>query len=182
MFAGKVNFYCSEYMLLQTERIFLKPTIETDLDEILKIEHGNARYIGKYSRDKHALILADKTKVHLSVFEKSTGELVGYAILAGLGDDHDAIEFRRLAISKKGNGYGRDVIRLIKRLCFENLGVHRLWLDVISDNFRALKLYETEGFRKEGLIRDCVKSGEEYRSIWVMALLEDEYLSLKQPV
>lgn len=162
-------------MVLQTEIISLKPTRAADLDQILKIERENARYVGAYSLEKHAGIIADKSKIHLSVFERKTGELVGYAILAGRDEEHDAMEFRRLAISKKGNGYGRDAIRLIKRLSFERLGVHRLWLDVISDNFRAVKLYESEGFKKEGLIRDCVKSGDEYRSIWVMALLKHEY-------
>ena len=172
------------HMNLQTHRIFLRPTREEDLEQILEIEHQNARFIGVYSREKHGFIMHDQSKIHLAIFEAVSCELVGYAILAGLGDPHNAVEFRRLAISKKGQGFGRDAIRLIKRLCFEKLGVHRLWLDVISDNFRAVKLYQSEGFKKEGLIRDCVRSGEEYRSIWVMAMLAPEYarLELEQPV
>jgi diamine N-acetyltransferase len=171
-------------MILQTHRIFLRPTREEDLEQILMIEHQNATFVGECSREKHGSIILDQSKVHLAIFENVSRELVGYAILSGLGDPHNAVEFRRLAVSKKGKGYGRDAIRLIKRLCFEKLGVHRLWLDVISDNFRAVKLYHSEGFRKEGLIRDCVRSGEEYRSIWVMALLAPEYarLSAEQSV
>ncbi|MFO7999316.1 MAG: GNAT family protein [Bacteroidales bacterium] len=164
-------------MVLQTEKVLLKPTRSEDLPRIMDIEQANARFIGSYQREKHEAILLDGSKVHLSVFDRTDGMLIGYAILAGLGDDNNSIEFRRLAISRKENGFGRDTIRLVKSLCFEKLRVHRLWFDVISDNFRAIKLYESEGFKREGLIRDCVKSGEEYRSIWVMALLEDEYLN-----
>ena len=164
-------------MILQTEKVLLKPTRSEDLPRIMAIEQANARFIGAYLREKHEAILLDGSKVHLSVFDQTDGMLIGYAILAGLGDDNNSIEFRRLAISRKENGFGRDTIRLVKRLCFEKLRVHRLWFDVISDNFRAIKLYESEGFKREGLIRDCVKSGEDYRSIWVMALLEEEYLS-----
>lgn len=168
-------------MILQTQRIFIRPTREEDLDQVLEIERQNRLFIGEYSREKHGYLLHDQSKVHLAIFEKDSCELVGYAILAGVGDPHNAIEFRRLAISRQGNGFGRDAIRLVKRLCFERLGVHRLWLDVISDNFRAIRLYESEGFKKEGLIRDCVRSGEEYRSIWVLGMLAPEYALLGTP-
>jgi RimJ/RimL family protein N-acetyltransferase len=164
-------------MFLQSDKVLLRPTRAEDLPGVLAIERENARFVGQYPREKHEAILDDPSKIHLSVVDRTDGSLVGYAILSGLGGENNALEFRRLAISPSGNGFGRDAIRLIKRLCFERLRIHRLYLDVISDNFRAVRLYESEGFKREGLIRDCVKWGGEYRSIWVMSLLEDEFES-----
>ena len=55
------------------------------------------------------------------------------------------------------------------------LKYHRLWLDVYTDNEIAINLYRSEGFVQEGILRECKKSGDEYRSMVIMSMLEREY-------
>jgi RimJ/RimL family protein N-acetyltransferase len=47
-----------------------------------------------------------------------------------LADKNQSVEFRRIIVTEKNKGYGREALRLIKQLAFERLNAHRLWLDV----------------------------------------------------
>jgi RimJ/RimL family protein N-acetyltransferase len=68
-------------------------------------------------------------------------------ILRGLGTE--VIEFRRLAITEKGHGYGTHALRLVKDAAFGEFGARRIWLDVYDFNERARSIYEAEGFVTE---------------------------------
>jgi len=103
-------------------------------------------------------------------------ELIGHIILFGLNNKDKSLEFKRITINQKGFGYGREALKLLKQLCFEDLKYHRLWLDVYDDNVRAIGLYESEGFVQEGLLRDDTKIGNTYRSQRIYSLLEHEFL------
>jgi diamine N-acetyltransferase len=104
-----------------------------------------------------------------------SGEAVGYVILQGLDGIHRAIEFRRLVVTAKGCGYGRAAVRMIKTFAFEGLAAHRLWLDVKEFNHRARRLYESEGFTVEGMLRECYLGENGFESAYVMSILEAEY-------
>ncbi len=54
---------------------------------------------------------------------------------------------------------------------------HRLFLDVFVTNDRARHVYETFGFRKEGIMRDAIYRDGGYHSLVLMSLLESEYRS-----
>ncbi len=42
-------------------------------------------------------------------------------------------------------------------------------------NDRARALYLSEGFREEGLLRECLKTGDGYESVFILSILESEY-------
>src|SRR5690606_1323510 len=52
--------------------------------------------------------------------------------------------------SYRGRGYGADALRLILRYAFEELNLHRVGLDVISNNAQAIRAYGRAGFEQEG--------------------------------
>lgn len=153
----------------------LANTVLSDIDKIIEFENSNKQYVGRYPKDRHIALLSDNDCLHLSVRSLDNDNLIGHMLIFGLCNTNLVLEFRRITINEKGNGYGRDAIRLLKKLCFERLGVHRLWLDVYDDNDRAISLYESEGFVKEGLLRDSEKTERGYRSQRIYAMLEGEY-------
>ena len=120
-------------------------------------------------------MLDDANIQHLIIEAKPNNQRVGFVILAGLQSEHRNIEFMRIVITEKGKGYGRAAVRRIKRHAFEELAAHRLWLDVKEHNTRARTLYEREGFRYEGTLRECLKGPDGFESLVVMSLLEQEY-------
>src|SRR4030095_6627534 len=137
----------------------LRKTTENDLQYVLSAESDdeNRRFITVWPEEKHRAVLDDANIEHLIVESKPTNQRVGFVILAGMQNEHRNIEFMRIVITEKGKGYGRSAGRAIKRHAFETLAAHRLWLDVKEHNTRARSLYENEGFRYEGTLRECLK-------------------------
>ena len=108
-----------------------------------------------------------KNECHLSIFKKENNKLIGHIILTGISDQKKSVEFKRIVISEKGFGYGKDSIQLIKKICFERYNANRIWLDVYSDNKRAIQLYESQGFLKEKIIQEKERS---LRELWIMSI------------
>jgi diamine N-acetyltransferase len=78
-------------------------------------------------------------------------------------------------VTEKGRGYGRATLALVTRQAFQQYAAHRLWLDVMPHNERALSLYRSAGFVEEGLLRDVLFDGERFRSLVVMSILRTEW-------
>ena len=116
----------------------------------------------------------NKDILHLIVDDKLTNKSVGYVILAGLKNPNHSIEFMRIVITKKKKGYGQETIGLIKKIAFEKFKAHRLWLDIKVKNHIAQRLYESQGFIKEGVLRECLLSNNKYDSLVIMSLLKNK--------
>ena len=161
--------------------IKLRFTEEADLAWVLETEGHpeNRDYVYNWSRERHMACIASENEAHFMVEGKPDLVPVGYVILSDLESQHDVISFDRITIREKGKGYGRQTVRLVTKLCFEEYKCHRLWLDVFDFNPQARKLYESEGFVFEGTLRDCKKKDGNYLSMHVLSMLASEYESKK---
>ncbi|MBI9039628.1 MAG: GNAT family N-acetyltransferase [Bacteroidales bacterium] len=157
------------------DRIRLINTVVSDIARIIEFEKNNKQFVHQYSKDKHIALLTDDDCLHLSIKHIDNNLLMGHMIIFGFCNHNKVLEFRRITINEKGLGFGRDAIRLLKQLCFEKLRFHSLWFDVYDDNDRAIKLYESEGFVKEGTLRDNIKADNGYRSQRIYSMIENEY-------
>ena len=71
------------------------------------------------------------------------------------------------------------MIRETRDFAFRELKLHRLYLDVFSFNSRAEHAYLKAGFKREGVLRDAIRDGENYADDILMSILEDEWKALK---
>lgn len=152
--------------------ISLKGTKEEDLDFVLATERhpSNSPYIGQWSREEH-LQLVKSANRHILIMANDVR--VGYLILKGF--EKKVIELTRIAMNVKGKGYGRQAIQMVKKFVFEESGFHRLWLDVIDGNDRAIKLYESEGFFHEGTLRQAEYFEGKYHDSHLYAIISDDF-------
>ena len=157
--------------------IRLRLTTPEDIPFVYELEHApeNSAFLIPWSKERHQEALTNPDIRHLIVEKTETGQPAGYAIIAGLTNSHDAIELMRITVATKGEGYGRSILREIKRWAFTEQRAHRLWLDVKETNEPARNLYLSEGFRIEGTLRDCLKTGDKYESLIVLSILSSEY-------
>ncbi|MEK3786773.1 GNAT family N-acetyltransferase [Paenibacillus sp. FSL K6-1230] len=157
---------------IQSSNLTLRTTEHAELDYVLELESSavNMPYIIGWSREKHSAALQDTGIRHI-ILENDTRTKVGFMIVAGVESPHDCVEFTRIIIGEKGRGYGQEAIRLLKQWVFEELGAHRLWLDVKEHNLVARHLYDKAGFKEEGLLRDCLKTNGQYESLVIMSIL-----------
>lgn len=162
--------------------IRFRPTIEDDLDFVLNAERSreNRPFVAVWTREQHLAALTSEDQSHLIIESIANGRRVGYIILAGLADANQSIEFRRIVVTEKGKGIGKEALQLVMDLAFEDLKAHRLWLDVKEHNGRAQHIYESAGFVKEGVLRECFKAEDGFESLVVMSMLRREYERVRQ--
>ncbi|WP_158289394.1 SDR family NAD(P)-dependent oxidoreductase [Paenibacillus flagellatus] len=160
-----------------TDRIRLRPTGAGDLDFVVDAEtaEGSRPYVGQWTRERHAEAIDDPDAMHAVIVRLGDGQRIGYVIAQGLREGR-SIELKRLVVTEPGNGYGRETVRLVKRLAFAEWRARRLWLDVRAGNTRAERLYRSEGFQIEGVLRDADYADGRYVSLAVLSMLADEYV------
>ena len=153
----------------------LRPARPEDLAFVMRLEAEYSR-LGFVSADDlaaHQRRLADPDSRYWMIEEQDAPQ--GYAILCGLSSANRSVELKRIIMAAPGQGHGRRALAIVVARAFDELSAHRLWLDVFEDNARARHVYRSLGFVEEGVMRDCVRYGNRYRSLVVMSILEPEY-------
>ena len=160
--------------------IRLRPTMVSDLDFVISVEQDEANrpFITPWERTQHEGAIRFPDFRHFIVEAGPGYAAAGFVILQGCRNPHGSVELKRIVLQPKGQGIGRQCVRLLAQMAFRDLGAHRFWLDVKARNTRAQALYRSEGFVEEGRLRDSVRTAEGYDSLIVMSLLEHEHAAL----
>ena len=98
---------------------------------------------------------------------------IGTAGLMGIDYRHGDAEFGIMLGEKSawGKGYGTEVARLMLDYGFNVLGLHNIWLRVLSFNEYAVRAYKRAGFRMVGSLREQHKLGNKrYDDIYMDCL------------
>ena len=74
-----------------------------------------------------------------------------------------------------GRGIGRGAISALLDHAFGTLGLHRIYLRVIEYNTRALRCYESCGFRQEGIEREAARIAGHWHDEILMAKLAQDH-------
>lgn len=158
-------------------RVRLRPTMQSDLEFVLSLEHDpeNLPYITPWERIQHEAAIRFPDFRHFVIETGPQLEAGGFLILIGCRNQHQSIELKRMVVRDKNQGYGRAALRVVKKIAFDDLGAHRLWLDVKKRNTRAKALYDSEGFTFEGELREAVKVQGGFDSLLVLSMLQSEY-------
>jgi RimJ/RimL family protein N-acetyltransferase len=76
--------------------------------------------------------------------------------------------------SEWGKGFGTEAIRLLTDYAFDEMNLHRIWLECDPDNSAAVRSYEKNGFRLEGRHRDGYFRHGRFRDTVVMGVLRTD--------
>ena len=80
-----------------------------------------------------------------------------------------------IARDHQGKGLGTEAVDLVLAYAFLDLGIRRVWLDVLADNPRAIASYRKSGFVEEGRLRAHYWHDGEHRDAVLMGLLREEW-------
>jgi RimJ/RimL family protein N-acetyltransferase len=75
-------------------------------------------------------------------------------------------------------GYGTDALMAIMRFAFDELGLHRLEASRLAVNQVSAHLFDKCGFVNEGVKREYIYKGGEYRDLVEASILAAEYYAL----
>ena len=113
----------------------------------------------------------DEENQHFAITDDKD-EYMGTISLKRISErDHNA-EYA-IVTRKKAHGTGiaeRATMEILK-YAFNDLGLHRVYLTVLSDNVAARRLYENCGFDLEGELQDVIRLGGRYRNQACYAIL-----------
>ena len=75
---------------------------------------------------------------------------------------------------KKAHGTGAAMQATQELLCyaFKELGLHKVYLNVLEDNIRARKFYEKCRFVQEGISKDAIMASDGYQSLVWYGIIE----------
>jgi len=103
---------------------------------------------------------------------------IGSSGLCVDADQHCATYTVGLFVARlRGQGLGSEVTRLVLSWAFGQLGVHRVELEVLASNARAVNCYLACGFRQEGTRREAELYPDGWKDFILMGLLQSEYAS-----
>jgi len=123
----------------------------------------------------------DASKVTFAIRRIDHPAIIGYVQIAAIDAVHRSalIGIRIGEESDRGRGFGRDALRIAVDYCWNHLNLSRLGLTVFATNERAIKLYESLGFDREGLLRDAVFIDGSWLDVVVMGRLHPSRSSQK---
>lgn len=109
--------------------------------------------------------------------DTATGAAVGHISLGSLSPKNRSARISRVLVdpATRSRGIGQQMLTQVLRFGFEELGLHRIDLDVYDFNEAALRCYTRAGLQAEGRSRDILRYDDEYWSLVEMSMLEHEW-------
>ncbi|WP_261809929.1 GNAT family N-acetyltransferase [Levilactobacillus humaensis] len=82
--------------------------------------------------------------------------------------------------SDRGQGFGTDTLDTILSFAFNELGLHKVTLNVNANNFPAIHAYAAVGFVREGINREAVFQDGQWVDLYQYGILVDEWRQRQQ--
>jgi RimJ/RimL family protein N-acetyltransferase len=155
---------------------------EADIEAMRRIESspGYEKLVGRWTAERHREEMAKSSSRYFSLRDE-TGELAGFALVQGFGDEDLKLHLKRIAVREPGRGAGAFLLRGVVDRIFTETETNRIDLDVFLDNERARRAYEKAGFREEGVLRDWHRNGDgSFTTVRLMSVLRRDWEALKR--
>lgn len=157
---------------------------EDDAEQLAQAEYDTAAsQEGLLAAEPHEIPLSafrskiKQLRVHgLYVVMESRGQMVGHLILGPLGLSATRHVSQLTVVvhpGHTGRGYGKALMKYAVDWARESAGVEKIELRVRSTNYRAIGLYESLGFAREGQLKNRIKLQQGYADDICMALFVD---------
>lgn len=141
-----------------------------DPEVVKNLQHFNKKFTKKDELAYVKKILASKNDFSFSIFDGN--------VYVGQCGIHQIIwenKLGRLSLIIKreywNKGYAKKVLKLMVKLAFPKLKLHKIWLMHWKENQKADHLYKKVGFKKEGVLKDEYYWRGKYHDMIRMAIV-----------
>ncbi len=111
--------------------------------------------------------------VRCAIVSEGNDEIIGLVSLTDINYINRSASLHiMIGCQCQGKGAGSFAVKTICNHAFNNYGLHRIELEVLSDNKRALHVYEKCGFVQEGIKRDAVFKNGQFKDMILLSLLK----------
>lgn len=152
----------------EIQKCFKKNMMDSTIDDTITFikkayyPYGNSKVHGE--------------SVHYAIADKESDEYYGTVSLKDINKDNGTAEYA-IVLRKKAQGKGNayQATKLILHIAFFELELHRVFLNVFSNNYDAINLYEKCGFKYEGELREHFFINNEFVNWKWYGMLKDEF-------
>ncbi len=122
-------------------------------------------------------VVFDNSKFNLSIVDKETDELVGMTGLLNIDRiNHHAQLYITIGNKKyRGRHLPDEVIPLVLEYGFTELELKKIYLYTLPNNDRARHVYERNGFKQDGVLRQQVYCRGKQQDLYVHSILKMEF-------
>jgi RimJ/RimL family protein N-acetyltransferase len=172
---------------LSGEKIYLRGLTREDCNEqylsfVNDVEHlsylGGIGYtpISVSQLTSYVESNSNSSNLLLGIFENNTHVHVGNVHLSQIQTYHQNC-ILGILINKdySAKGYGKEATKLLIRHAFGVMNMHRIQISVVEQNINAIKLYESLGAVKEGILREFFYYNGKYWNLIVYSILQEEF-------
>ena len=171
--------------MIDTPRLLISELSLEDLEEVRQLhnEPDTLRWLSNtrpVTSDEQVKWFKELQKTHSSkrfvARAKSNGNLIGVFRFDHLDNENSSAvvgldvstDFRRL-------GFAREIYNALIPYFFTIMSLNRLSLITLETNAAAIKLYESLGFKREGLLREAIRRGADFENAIQFGLLRADY-------
>ena len=160
---------------MKPESLELRRGTLADIPFIMATERlpGYENLVGRWSDEQHRAALADRRYAYF--IAELDGRKTGFVLLRDWDSAEHVTLIKRIAVAEPGNGHGKMILTQLVDRIFRDTGVYRVCLGLYPDNTRARRVYESVGFKAEGISRGSAYFNGVHRDEVVMALLRPEW-------
>jgi RimJ/RimL family protein N-acetyltransferase len=175
---------------IRTERLILRPITPADAAEmhVYKSDPDAVRYVPYEPLEladveqriattwSNSRFAQEGDAVALAVEDRATGALVGDVVLFWRsGVDRSGEVGYIFDPREAGRGYATEVVAALLAIGFDGLGLHRIVARLDERNTASAQVVERLGFRREARLVESEWFKDEWSTLLVYALLEDEW-------
>jgi RimJ/RimL family protein N-acetyltransferase len=177
---------------ITTERLVLRPFTAADFDDVWAYrqlpEVRRHMLWGPHDQEQARTAVArmvDENKLDkdgdyltLAVMVAGASTVIGHVELGLLSVEHEQGEIGYvLHPDHQGKGYATEATRVMLRLGFEEVGLHRVIGRCSALNTASAKLMTRLGMRQEAHLLDCRRVNGEWRDELIFAMLRSEWVT-----
>ena len=166
-------------------QIYLRPMVEEDTDMIVAWRNKPSVknyfiYQADFTREGHLYWLHEVVEkgraCQMIICDKADNIPLGSVYIRDIDHTHHKGEYGIFIGEEaaRGRGIGTEAAKLMIQYGFEELGLHRIYLRVLSGNKQAIRSYEKAGFEQEGYLKDDVCINGKFVDIVWMAIVNKE--------
>jgi len=165
---------------LETKRLLLRPFVAEDFDAVFAMQSrlDVARYLYWDARNEDEVRTALEKKIAGTAI-RSESDALSLAVVVKAAHSTGEIGFI-VHPDHQGHGYATESVRVLTRLAFEDLQLHRVIGRAEARNIASARVLEKLGMRREAhLIENEYVKGE-WQSELVYAMLDREWRAITE--
>ncbi|MCI2229709.1 GNAT family N-acetyltransferase [Polaribacter sp. MSW13] len=170
---------------LSNTNINLRALEPEDLDFLYQIENNESfweishtqtpfsKFVLKQYLENAHLDIFEAKQLRLLIEEKSTKKQLGMIDLFDFNPQHNRAGIGILIHPDfQQNGFASDALSILINYAFSYLGLHQLYANITSDNFKSLSLFKKHNFREVGIKKDWIYSDRNFKDEILFQLIK----------